>query len=77
MYSSPPRHGAEIAVAILKDPELYKQWRVCSLALLLQIFLFDCITFVKNVSAFCYYWEAMKGALKDDRDFSAGMSESN
>lgn len=28
LYSNPPRHGAAIVVAILSDPELYKQWRV-------------------------------------------------
>eukprot|EP01025_Chloroclados_australasicus_P012952 TRINITY_DN16198_c1_g1_i1.p1 TRINITY_DN16198_c1_g1~~TRINITY_DN16198_c1_g1_i1.p1 ORF type:complete len:461 (+),score=65.19 TRINITY_DN16198_c1_g1_i1:153-1535(+) len=26
MYSSPPRHGAAIALAILKDPALYAEW---------------------------------------------------
>ncbi|KAK9788453.1 hypothetical protein WJX73_007890 [Symbiochloris irregularis] len=28
LYSSPPRHGAEIVVKILSDPQLYSQWRV-------------------------------------------------
>ena len=28
LYSNPPRHGAAIVVAILSDPQLYKQWRV-------------------------------------------------
>lgn len=27
MYSSPPRHGAAIAAAILGDPALYDEWR--------------------------------------------------
>ncbi len=28
MYSSPPRHGAEIAELVLSDPQLYDAWKV-------------------------------------------------
>lgn len=27
MYSNPPKHGASIAMTILRDPQLYSQWR--------------------------------------------------
>lgn len=30
MYSSPPRHGAEIAQLILSDRELFDAWKVLS-----------------------------------------------
>jgi aspartate/tyrosine/aromatic aminotransferase len=31
MYSSPPRHGAEIAELVLSDPQLFQEWKVrCS-----------------------------------------------
>lgn len=28
MYSSPPRHGAEIAELVLSDPQLFREWKV-------------------------------------------------
>jgi hypothetical protein len=28
MYSSPPRHGAEIAELVLSDPQLFQEWKV-------------------------------------------------
>lgn len=28
MYSSPPRHGAEIAELVLSEPQLYDAWKV-------------------------------------------------
>lgn len=31
MYSSPPRHGAEIAELVLSDPQLFREWKVRSL----------------------------------------------
>lgn len=32
MYSSPPRHGAEIAELVLSDPQLFQDWKVQRLA---------------------------------------------
>lgn len=40
MYSSPPRHGAEIAELVLSDPQLFRDWKVCAARLSTPLCLF-------------------------------------
>jgi hypothetical protein len=63
MYSSPPRHGAEIAELVLSDPQLFRDWKVCLLAMfmapLLNV-LFLVLQFILQAEASGWLSDAVK-----------------